>query len=97
MKTLETLFCGQADAVLLSKTFAGIATTFATLAALSFAFGETPMQVTLFFAVALVSMFFACAGFPFRAQAAPDSVSAVNDDVDLERLAYSVGVLTPAR
>lgn len=97
MKTLENLFCGQADAVLLSKTFAGISATFAAFSAISLVFGNAPEQVTLFFVVALVSMFFACAGFPFRAQTAPDSVSAVDDDVDLEQLAYSVGVLTPTR
>lgn len=95
MKTLENLFCGQADAVLLSKTFAGISATFAAFSAISLVFGNAPEQVTLFFVVALVSMFFACAGFPYRTQAA-GSASNI-DDSELEQLAHSVGVLTPTR
>ena len=110
MKILETIFGEQASSVLMSQTFAGIlgiamalavyagiAAVFTALSALSFVFGETPLQISLFFTLALVSMGFACAGFPYRAAGAMQTVSDVDNDEDLEALARNVGVLTLSR
>lgn len=93
MKLQELVSGEQHTPVAVSQTFAGIASLSTALSALSFLFGETPLQISAFFILALISMTFACAGFPYRTNKPPQTTSVKNRDDELESLARSVGAL----